>query len=48
MRIVERRVQRVWGQGGGVVLIELYQSTLEVGRLGVGGGISVGFELVPP
>ena len=48
MRIVERRVQRVWSQGCGVVLIELYQSTLEVGRLGMRGGVCVGFELVAP
>ena len=46
MRIVEGRVQRVRGEGGGVVLVHLDQGRHQVATIGMPGSEGVGFELV--
>ena len=39
-------MQRIWRQGGGIVLVQLDERLDEIGRGGVRGGITVGLELV--
>ena len=47
MRVVERGVDRVRGERGGVVLVQLEQRAGQVRAAGLRAGIGIGLELVP-